>query len=91
MAHVQFDPAHVIGLLDHQLLSFVQLVIEVLHMYGSRGGPPRCFARALPFAKGFRDPRAPTTSAHSAVGVVRSLAAIATQLLIGCVISGMGG
>lgn len=29
VAHVQFDPAHVIGLLDHQLLSFVQLVIEV--------------------------------------------------------------
>lgn len=29
VAHVQFDPAHVIGLLEHQLLSFVQLVIEV--------------------------------------------------------------
>ena len=29
VAHVPFDPAHVIGLLDHQLLSFVQLVIEV--------------------------------------------------------------
>ena len=29
MAHVPFDPAHVIGLLEHQLLSFVQLVIEV--------------------------------------------------------------
>jgi hypothetical protein len=29
VANVQFDPAHVIGLLDHQLLSFVQLVIEV--------------------------------------------------------------
>lgn len=29
VAHVPFDAAHVIGLLDHQLLSFVQLVIEV--------------------------------------------------------------
>lgn len=32
VAHVQFDPGHVIGLSEHQLLSFVQLVIEVPSM-----------------------------------------------------------
>lgn len=77
VAHVPFDCDHVIGLQPHQLLSFVQVVLEV-------PSTPTVNPNIIPTRITFRKSRSPCTYTFSEVLSIMLSVSMTTLLLHSC-------